>query len=861
MVMPSVYNKFNRGEIDDDAIARDDVKKVNNSATLMQNFWPQRLGPMSYRPGLEYKDSFNSNETRLVPFIKKIDDLALLAFSNNELRIVVDDQIVTRPSVASTVTNPNFDSDLSGWTSDNGAGSSTTWETGGYASLIGTDTTSAVLYQTVSTTAVEHGLRIVVTEAPVRVRIGTSGVYSSDILDSTLGVGTHSLSFTPASNPTITLSNSNKYRTLIDSVDFEASGQLVLPTTVTTADLPFIKIHQSADVMFMAVEGQSQKVIERRGTKSWSIIDYRSDDGPFGGLNISDVTLTAGALSGNTTLTASESLFKTTDVGTLYSLESTGQTVTANVSAADAGTGSIRVTGVSGSRIFSIVVSGTFTATVTLQRSADDVNWEDVETYTNATSKTYDDGLDNAIMYYRLYVKTGDYTSGTVELSLEYEAGSITGICRVTGYTSDTVVDIQVLQSFGNTTATRDWYKGRWSETAGFPTSTAIYEGRVFWAGLNNIWGSVSDAYYSFDSNIEGGSAPISRTIGIGPVDSINWLCPTSRLILGMPTEDLSLRSSSFGEVLTNLNANIKDNSGQGSSPVDYAKAGQSVYFAHHTTTKLIRIIYDASTDAHVDEDMMTMHPTIATAGIKRIAIVRQPETRVALVLEDGTARVFLHDRAEDVGAWARMTTDGTIEDVVSLPGTKEDRLYFVVNRNGNRYLEKLSMFSETKPHDSHVRYSSPGVSLSGLDHLEGETIGVWSDGADLGDFVVSSGSVTIPSGQTDVTAGLRYTADYTSNKLTQYVPYSVLTRRARIVDIGIIASNLYAAGLSVGPDSANLKGIEGAVDGDYDQDSFPFDGSYDTDSRVHVRATAPCTIKALVYGVQESHSKSSKER
>ena len=34
----SVYNKFNRGEVDPDAFARDDVTKINNSCELMENF-------------------------------------------------------------------------------------------------------------------------------------------------------------------------------------------------------------------------------------------------------------------------------------------------------------------------------------------------------------------------------------------------------------------------------------------------------------------------------------------------------------------------------------------------------------------------------------------------------------------------------------------------------------------------------------------------------------------------------------------------------------------------------------------------------------------------------------------------------
>ncbi|MDC0600113.1 hypothetical protein OAO65_02265 [Flavobacteriales bacterium] len=858
MVMPAVYNKFNRGEVSDNSIARDDVKKVINSASLMCNFWPQRLGPMSYRNGTEYKDTL-AGATYMIPFVKKVDDTAILAFSSNELRVIVDDEIISRTTVASIILNPNFTSNIANWVNADGAGSTSAWLTGGYASLTGADTTSAVLHQTIATTAVEHGLRIEIKEAPARVRIGTGGALSSDILDTTLEVGTHSFLFTPASNPTITLSNSSTIRTLVDSVSLETTGEMVLLTGITGTDISNIRYHQSADVVYLATEDNKQYQVKRRGTKSWSFVEYRSNDGPFDAINLSDVTLTAAALSGNTTLTASESFFSADDVDTLYKLTSAGQEVTASVSAEANGTGSIKVTGITGSRIFSVTVSGTFVATVTLQRSADDVLWEDVESYTAVTSKSYDDGLDNATMYYRLYVKTGDYTSGTAVLGLDYASGSLDGVARVTGYTSTTVVDVQVLTNFGSTDATRDWYKGSWG-VGRYPSAVALYEGRLFWSGVNTVWGSISDAYYSFDPDTEGASAAIKRTIGIGPVDTINWLCPTSRLIVGLPTEDLSVRSSSFGEVLTNLNANIKDNSGQGSAPIGFTKAGQSVYFVHHVTSKLIRLFYDGNSDSHAAEDMMTMHPEIAIGGIKRITVVRQPETRIFAVMNDGTARVFLHDLAEEVGSWARMESTGLIEDVITLPETGEDRVYFVVNHSGTRTLEKMTLFTETRPHDSHVFAASTTTTITGLSHLEGLTVGVWGSGADQGSYVVSSGSITVPGAYTDTTVGLRYTADYTSNKLSNYLPYSPITRRTRVVDIALLASNLHGAGLSVGPDSANLRNIEGASGTDYDQDSFPFDGQYGTNSRVHVQATGPCTIKALVYGIQESQHKSTKE-
>jgi len=64
-------------------------------------------------------------------------------------------------------------------------------------------------------------------------------------------------------------------------------------------------------------------------------------------------------------------------------------------------------------------VSGTFSATVTAQRSFDNgSNWLDVEQYTSGIEKVLDN-VERAVLW-RVGVKTGDYSSGTVEARLSY---------------------------------------------------------------------------------------------------------------------------------------------------------------------------------------------------------------------------------------------------------------------------------------------------------------------------------------------------------------------------------------------------------------------------------------------------------
>ena len=864
----SVYNKFNRGEVSQLALSRDDVSKVNNSCELMSNFVPLRLGAMQFRPGTEYINLINS-ETYLVPFVAGINDKAIIEFTNNKIRLWVDDEVVTRNSVGSTITNPDFGADISGWTDDSGAGSSTSHDFNGHANLTGSGSTSAVLYQTITVSGgdinAEHGIDIAIQQSNVLVKIGLDGVGSDEIFSGILGVGLHSLLITPSSDFTVTLSNSEKYRALVNRVDIESAGELSFFTLIDTDELSTIRYTQSADVVFITHDTGRIYKVERRGKRSWSLVEFTFENGPFDKINTTDISIAADEQSGDVTLTASAGHFKIEHIGALFKLGSAGQQVSAVITADDTGTNSIRVAGVGSDREFIVDTSGD-AQTTTLQRSVDDLIWVDVRLFDAASghNESFNDGIDNAIYFYRLYVKLGDYVGGTGILALSYSGGSIEGVGRVTEYISSTSVVAQALVEFGSVESTKDWYESQWSDVAGYPSSNTLYEGRLWFAGKGNLWGSVSDEFSSFDRDIEGDSASIFRTIGFGPVETVHWLGESTRLIMGVATDEISIRSSSFGEILTPTNTNLKSGSSQGSAPISPIRIDDLIYYVQRSGVKMMELEYALGSDNHKGRDLMMLNQDICIEGIKRIAVVRQPETRIIVILNDGTARIYLFDHSENVAAWSRFDTlDGLIEDVVTLPGLIEDEIYFTVNRSGVRSLEKMAKLSEyeDKHFDAFKSYVSPGTTLTGLDHLEGETVGVWGDGLAQDDQVVSGGSITTGS-FTNVTVGLKYEADYLSNKLGQYVKSgstgksSRLTRRSRIVNVGLIAHRLHPNVLEFGPSFTELDPMPDYEDDDdintYDNTPFEFNGSHDTDSRVALRATGPCTIMALVYDIKD---------
>lgn len=876
MKRSTAFYGFNRGLASKLALARVDMKRLSFSAETMNNWMPRVLGSMMMRPGMGYIGATASNnQARCLPFVFSTDDLAIVEITNALMRVWVDDALITRTSVTTTVANGTFDTNLTSWTDNDEAGATSAWQTGGYMGLTGTGTNAAIRDQQVTVAAgdqnKEHALRVTVERGPVTFKVGSTSGGGEYIAETTLDTGYHSLAFTPTGDFYIRFASTLLRIVLVDSVVVESAGVMTIAAPWLTADLRYIRADQSGDILFIACKGYLQRKIERRGARSWSLVWYLSDNGPYLAQNTTETTITASATTGNVTLTASRNIFSSSHVGALFRIQSDGQSATASISAANNFSSDIQVTGIGESRRFTITITGTWVATVTLQRSIGVTgSWSDVANYTTNQAITYADGLDNQTVFYRIGIKTGNYTSGTAVCTLSYPLGSITGVARITGYTSGLSVSAEVLTTLGGTSATKYWSEGAWSSVNGFPTAVAFYEGRLWWAGQNGIYGSVSDDFYNFDPDTVGDAGPINRTVGSGPVDDINWILPLQRLILGSEGAEHSVRATSFDEVLTPSNFNIKDASSLGSNGTLAAKIDSRGVFVQRGGTRLFELAFNGEVGDYASTETTIIVPDIGEPAIVHLAVQRLPDTRIHCVRSDGVVAVLIYNPVENVLCWVTVTTDGEVEDVVVLPGSVEDTVYYVVKRviNGStvRYLEKWALESEargataTKTSDAFISYSGAATTtITGLGHLEGETVVVWGNGKDLGTKTVVGGQIdTLSEAVTTAYVGLPYTAQWKSTKLA-YVAAGeslALNQIKRVTQLAFVLADAYAGSLTFGPDFDHLDDMPLIEDAQavsqselfetYDQEMIEFPGEWGADSRVCIQAASPRPVTIL---------------
>ena len=159
------------------------------------------------------------------------------------------------------------------------------------------------------------------------------------------------------------------------------------------------------------------------------------------------------------------------------------------------------------------------------------------------------------------------------------------------------------------------------------------------------------------------------------------------------------------------------------------------------------------------------------------------------------------------------------VESVAIINGdSDEDQVWVIVKRwiNGavRRYVEYFTPFDFSKDltefHyvDSGLAYSGNSTtSLSGLDHLEGETVAIIGDGAAQNNKTVSSGAVTIDTSSEEAKIGLLYSSDLQTMRLDEGYTETTQTKTKRIYDLSVRFHE--TVGASVGPNIDNLTAID----------------------------------------------------
>jgi len=143
---------------------------------------------------------------------------------------------------------------------------------------------------------------------------------------------------------------------------------------------------------------------------------------------------------------------------------------------------------------------------------------------------------------------------------------------------------------------------------------------------------------------------------------------------------------------------------------------------------------------------------------------------------------------------------------------------------------------------------------ISGLDHLEGQTVSILADGSTHPTKVVASNQITLDRFATDVKVGLQYTSLLKTMRIDAGSQDG--TSQGKTKRIFEVTARLFeTVGLEVGPDLDNMERVPFRTSADPMDQGIPpftgdkqveFRGNYDTDGFMIVRQTQPLPFTLL---------------
>ena len=455
------------------------------------------------------------------------------------------------------------------------------------------------------------------------------------------------------------------------------------------------------------------------------------------------------------------------------------------------------------------------------------------------------------------------------------------GYAKITAFTDTTNVTIEILTTLSASTATENWRLGAFSDTTGHPSTVTFFEQRLVFAGTTEqpqtVFFSKSGDYENMDANIGGtiaDSDAIIYTIASNQVNAIRFMTATRTLIIGTAGGEFSVSGGGSDVAITPTNILIKKQSNHGAANLDALAVGNVTLFMQRARRKMRELAYNFDVDGYIAPDMTILAEHITEGGITQMAYQQEPNQIIWLVRGDGELIGFTYQREQQVTAWHRHIFGGAFgsgkavcESVAVIPtDDTEYEVYVIIKRTINgatkRYIEVLNTFDFTNTDnttfnflDSQLDYNgSATTTISGLSHLEGQTVSILADGATHADKVVSSGSITLDRSATKVKVGLSYTSLLQTMRIDAGARDG--TSQSKTKRIYEITIRLFeSVGVEVGPDLNNLERIpfrssanamnQGITPFTGDKE-VEFRGNYETDGFVFVRQTQPLPLTIL---------------
>lgn len=362
-------------------------------------------------------------------------------------------------------------------------------------------------------------------------------------------------------------------------------------------------------------------------------------------------------------------------------------------------------------------------------------------------------------------------TAGSAAFAATDEGGYVTGNggeARITKYISTTVVEATVLVPFVDTSAipSGQWeletgYEVAWSGSRGYPRCAVYHEDRLGFGGTPSlpdvVWFSAIGDVFNFDDTRAFKNDALTFNLRGDKLSEIRFMLSMDDLVIYTSSSEHYVDGVLTAELDFRVKRQDRRGTRENVKPVFVDGVGM---FADARADIVREFAYN-DLDGKYNTPNLNLLSSDVLSSIVGMEHLQPKGSRSAdnvyCINADGSWAVLNTLRKQEITGWTTgKSRSDSLKGVINLDGEMYCWFERSINGSTERYLEK---FSEDETMDCVKKYSGVATdTITGMDHLEGETVGVVVEGKIHENEVVTGGSITLDDEYTEVSVGLKFT-------------------------------------------------------------------------------------------------------
>ena len=514
-------------------------------------------------------------------------------------------------------------------------------------------------------------------------------------------------------------------------------------------------------------------------------------------INFYDEQIATGGYNPAANYNVGDTVYDTVAVGTPARLNHytcrvayTGGTLGSTTPSSDYFDQGIQVTQLYTTGAWSLKTTGTWNGVWEIQKSvAPFTNYITAKVLSSANDANFlveddEDGVPTVVRIVGVSANSGGWQNTNNTLTnIDTE---LFGYATITGVANTQLAHATVAGTLPATTPTVSWQENAFSKNQGYPRAVSVLDNRLVFAGtkkkpLGFFYSGLNDYSNFLSVNTQADSPFFVETVAEDQ-SPVQWITAQRELFVGTASAEGTLSGRKQDEAQSAENLPVvrwTDSIGSAQRPALQLRNGLLIMQRGRTVLNMLS--YSLENDGYTGEEVTLLCPHLFSSRIQQMAHIREPYSGAFTVQEDGTMCHMVYEPKLEVTGWSKYTTQGgEFESVAVLPSSgaevsDEDEVWCVVKRTINgvtrRHIEQFRVGNTNKQEannadnvwylDAALKFTGSGLTtITGLGHLEGETVCVLADGI-KGSYIVSGNQITLSVPADTVIVGLPVTSEF----------------------------------------------------------------------------------------------------